>query len=603
MCGIFALLNNHQSYNYEEVQKAFDKGQRRGPDNSILCKNGDLLVMGFHRLSINGLDSNSGQPLTIENVTLICNGEIYNYKELFSELNITPITNSDCEIIIHLYRRYGIDQTLRLLDGVFSFVLYDITNLTDGPTIHVARDPFGVRPLYILSSRQTEYTDINSNDQIIYDNIIAFASEAKVLQKLLNIDDNLETDTYYNNKRPHSLRRFLNDDTDFHIQTKLKISQFQPGTYSSYFKKSHACSSWELRDQNKCYFDTVHTSIIYCSNWSPEEGMGYKLNLWRFLNDAVRKRVVGTTDRPIACLLSGGLDSSLITALVKKYYDKELETYSIGMAGSDDLRYAKIVAQHLGTKHTEVILTPQEFWDAIPEVIEAIESYDTTTVRASVGNYLIGKYISKHSEAKVIFNGDGSDELTGGYLYFLKAPDSFEFDKECRRLLKDIHCFDVLRSDKSISSNGLETRTPFLDKTLVQMYLNIPVRLRDPRYNGKRDMEKFFLRNTVESMDPNLLPSEILWRTKEAFSDGVSGNAGSWFEIIAEKVKAISFNGMILEDVNLPSTKEQQYYRSIFDKCYPKSAKLLPYFWMPKYVNATDSSARTLDVYKEECKD
>ena len=138
-------------------------------------------------------------------------------------------------------------------------------------------------------------------------------------------------------------------------------------------------------------------------------------------------------------MLSGGLDSSLITAFVKKHYKGELRTFSIGMKGSEDLARAKEVAEHLNTTHTEIIVTSEEFFDAIPEVIENIESYDTTTVRASVGNYLIGKYIARETDAKVVFNGDGSDEVTGGYLYFLKSPSSIEFDGECRNLLENIH--------------------------------------------------------------------------------------------------------------------------------------------------------------------
>jgi asparagine synthase (glutamine-hydrolysing) len=194
-----------------------------------------------------------------------------------------------------------------------------------------------------------------------------------------------------------------------------------------------------------------------------------------YLNAAVNKRCL-TTERPIACLLSGGLDSSLIAALVNNFYTShnlpnKLETYSIGLQDSEDLKYARIVAVYLGTNHTEIIVTEKEMFEAIPEVIRAIESYDTTSVRASIGNYLLGKYISTHSEAKVIFNGDGSDELLGGYLYMNKCPDDIEFDRETRRLLKDIHSFDVLRSDKCISSHGLEPRTPFLDKTFVNFIL------------------------------------------------------------------------------------------------------------------------------------
>ena len=203
------------------------------------------------------------------------------------------------------------------------------------------------------------------------------------------------------------------------------------------------------------------------------------------------------------------------------------------MPGSEDLKYARMVADHLKTKHTEIVLSENEFFDAIPEVIKAIESYDTTTVRASTGNYLVSKYISKNSTAKVIFNGDGSDEVTGGYLYFHKAPSPDEFDKECRRLLKDIHTFDVLRSDKSISSNGLEPRTPFLDKEFVDMYMSIPI---DVRYHPrKKQCEKYLLRKAFEH--ENLLPNEVLWRTKEAFSDGVSKATAHGMKSLMKRLK------------------------------------------------------------------
>jgi asparagine synthase (glutamine-hydrolysing) len=312
------------------------------------------------------------------------------------------------------------------------------------------------------------------------------------------------------------------------------------------------------------------------------------------LNAAVKKRVCGTTERPIACLLSGGLDSSLITALVNKYYTGKLETYSIGMSGSEDLKYAECVAKHLGTKHTSIVLTEDDFFNAIPEVITAIESYDTTTVRASVGNYLIGKYIAKHSNAKVIFNGDGSDELTGGYLYFHEAPNDFEFDKECKRLLTDIHAFDVLRSDKCISSHGLEPRTPFLDREFVNYYLNIPSSIRNNknRYGkkntGKKYIEKYFLRSLISTYDYFLLPEKVLWRRKEAFSDGVSGTNKSWFEVIKDKLNAMN----IEQPTNTLLTKEQCYYKSIFDHAYPYCSQVVPYYWMPRFVEATDASAR-----------
>jgi asparagine synthase (glutamine-hydrolysing) len=313
---------------------------------------------------------------------------------------------------------------------------------------------------------------------------------------------------------------------------------------------------------------------------------------------SVEKRCL-TTERPIACLLSGGLDSSLVTALVNDFYlskqfDKKLETYSIGLAGSEDLKYARIVANYLNTNHTEIIVTEKEMFDAIPEVIRAIESYDTTSVRASIGNYLLGKYISKNSDAKVIFNGDGADELCGGYLYMKSCPDSIEFDKETRRLLKDIHLFDVLRSDKSISSHGLEPRTPFLDRNFVNCYLSIPPYARN--YNNFGQCEKFLIRESFSLrifenvLGKQILPDEILWRRKEAFSDGVTGHGRSLFQILQEFISI---------ELNLPATIETEklYYKTIFEGFYPNMSHILPYFWMPKYTTATDPSARTLEVY------
>jgi asparagine synthase (glutamine-hydrolysing) len=325
----------------------------------------------------------------------------------------------------------------------------------------------------------------------------------------------------------------------------------------------------------------------------------------KYLKNAVFKRCL-TTERPIACLLSGGLDSSLICALVNEFYktnhlNKPLETYSIGLTGSEDLKYAQIVANYLGTKHTEIIVTEQEMFDIIPDVIYAIESYDTTTIRASIGNYLLGKYISKNSEAKVIFNGDGSDELCGGYLYMNYCQDDIEFDKETRRLLKDIHLFDVLRSDKCISSHGLEPRTPFLDRTFVNFYLSIPAYLRNHKNKGL--CEKFLLRNSFsETHFQNtegkpLLPDDILWRRKEAFSDGISNQGRSLYQILQEKIAEKRNQDIIGEPCSASTETEKQYYRDLFQKFYPDLQSVIPYYWMPKYTKATDPSARTLEIY------
>jgi asparagine synthase (glutamine-hydrolysing) len=225
-------------------------------------------------------------------------------------------------------------------------------------------------------------------------------------------------------------------------------------------------------------------------------------------------------------------------------------------------------------------------------------------VRASIGNYLIAKYISENSEAKVIFNGDGADELCGGYLYMSKCPDCIEFDRETRRLLRDIHLFDVLRSDKSISSNGLEPRTPFLDKTFTNFYLSIPQKI---RFDSNKIMEKYLLRNSfkIENFkDLNcrqILPDEILWRRKEAFSDGVSNKGRSLYVILQEYISS-EMQKPAHSRNKYPANLETEkiFYRNLFEKHFPKciNTKIIPYYWMPKYTNASDPSARTLTFYE-----
>jgi asparagine synthase (glutamine-hydrolysing) len=573
MCGIFALLN-YQENNIKpnDIESEFIKGMSRGPEFSKLSAAYLKMVLGFHRLAINGLDSASNQPLFINDIILICNGEIYNYRQLFKSIDVTPITGSDCEIIIHLYLKYGIEQTLVMLDGEYSFILYDnrITeNLNN--SIFVARDPYGVRPLYQIKPKQ------KSNSSLY-----GFASELKCIEKFYNDD--------YNN---------------------LEISQFKPGTYSVFNHSDKALAMWKLQQENIPHFIP---SFPHSWRINDETESVFISNMFRkvscYLNAAVNKRCLAT-ERPIACLLSGGLDSSLVAALVNDFYNthdlaNQLETYSIGLSGSEDLKYAKIVADYLGTKHTEIIVTEREMFEAIPEVIYAIESYDTTSVRASIGNYLLGKYISKNSEAKVILNGDGSDELFGGYLYMNKCPNDIEFDKETRRLLKDIHAFDVLRSDKCISSHGLEPRTAFLDRSLVDFVLSIPPYFRN--HNNYKNCEKYILRNafTYENFKNDkhdqLLPNVILWRKKEAFSDGVSSQGRSLYKILQEFIvlELKNNNDYGITNINANIETEKEYYKKIFESKFPNCENIVPYYWMPKYTDATDPSARTLNFYSDK---
>ncbi len=531
MCGIFALFGSNLP-DYDTIYKYFKLGKKRGPESStIISFNNNNVYLGFHRLPINGLNLTSDQPIYYKDYVLICNGEIFNYQYLIEKYNFNMTTESDCEVILHLFDLIGID-IMNELDGEFSFIIYNKkTN-----DFFVGRDSYGVRPLYM-----------NQNEKGM-----VFASDLAQLN-IFNLNN---------------------------------VLHFPPGTITEY------------NYINGTYLDYTNNSYFNLGNYKDSIEQKRK-NVYQSLKDAVYKRVK-TTERPIACLLSGGLDSSLVAALAARFY-KELtgnciETYSIGLKDSEDLKFSKLVAEHIGSNHRQIICSEDKFFNAIPDVIRDVETYDTTTVRASVGNWLIGKYISEHSDAKVILNGDGADEVMGGYLYFHACPDENEFDNECKRLLNNIHHFDVLRSDKSISSHGLEPRTPYLDKEFVKAYMSLPTSVRYHKGNNKP--EKYVIREIIAEYDPDLLPLCVLHRKKEAFSDGVSGLQRSWYEIIQSKVEDITNETDDNKwNHNIPITNEQKYYRQLFDSMYPNAENIIPYFWMPKYVNATDASARTLKEY------
>ena len=560
MCGIFALLNNRDS-DIETIRTEFMKGKNRGPENSQFLNLSTInTILGFHRLPINGYkDEDANQPFHINNKYLICNGEIYNYKQIYKVLqDVTPHSKSDCEVIIHLYEKFGIDQTLQIIDGVFAFILIDL----DANKIFVSRDTYGVRPLFV---------GIVPND-IDNTSMYYFASEIKSICNIPSIQHG-------------------------------DIHQFEPGCYSVFSidhkNIAHYIDSREFSSPNS-----------FSGSFMSVDQDKIMKEIYNHIEDAVRKRV-DNTDREVACLLSGGLDSSIVCALVKRFHKGPLHTWSIGFEGSEDLRNAQIVAEHIGSIHHNICVSEKEFLDAIPEVIYAIESYDTTTVRASVGNWLISKYIKENSDAKVIFNGDGADEAMGGYMYFHLAGNCLEFDKECRRLLSHIHYFDVLRSDRSISSHGLEARTPFLDRNFIQYYLSINPEIRF--HPGNNQCEKYLMRKSVELFGNDLLPKSIIWRTKEAFSDGVSKQTKSWYQIIQDHVRNEVYSHYQDEIDNIitsynpytfnrPKTLEQLYYRDLFHRYYSNLSlsKAIPYFWMPKYCDATDASARTLQVYQDK---
>tara|TARA_Y200000002_G_scaffold372775_1_gene371008 strand:- start:3827 stop:5431 length:1605 start_codon:yes stop_codon:yes gene_type:complete len=518
MCGIFFYYGNSLKQDY--LIELFNKIKHRGPDNSqfLVTKN---LFFGFHRLSINGLDKISNQPLENSNNILICNGEIFNYKELINEFELIDEykTNSDCEIILHLYKKIGIKKTLQKLDGEFSFVLYD-------PTINkvfISRDQLGIRSLFIGKK----------------DNEILISSEAK------SIDDS------------------------------FNVLQFQPRNYMVLnLKNNHTFTD--------SYFDFDNNSIS--ENLSEEEHI---LNIKFLMENAVKKRLM--SDRNICCLLSGGLDSTIVTGLVSKYLKgKNLNTYSIGMKGSVDLKYSQIAADYFKTNHTIIELTTEEFLNAIEKTIYQIESYDVTTVRASIGNYLVSCYIRDNSNDKVVFCGDVSDEIFGSYKGFYYSPNENKFYEENLKMLKNINYFDVLRSDKSISGAGLEARVPFSDPDLIKYVMNI-----NPKHKMfKNRMEKYLIRKSFE----DLMPEELTWRVKTAFSDGVSNEENPSYKLIQDFIENKYSDQDFLEKsnkyiFNTPYDKESLFYREIFESYYPNKDNLIPYFWKQPFMGEKDPSA------------
>ena len=535
MCGILALIKTLKTNNSTKIDSILKSGEplsNRGPDNREVCQNDDGVFV-FYRLSIMDVSDNGKQPFRIDNCTLVCNGEIYNFKELIKKYDLQCSSGSDCEVIIRLYLKLNdFYETVSLLDGVFAIVLLD----KNKNKLFVARDRVGVRPLFFGISKEKEVV-ISSlvksmlplcsrNTQTGYvDNIHPIVPNTTMTYDLSSSEHNIEINII---PKPVLSPQHL----DFNLENSIK----------------------QVRD------------ILY---------------------NSVKKRV--NTDRPIACLLSGGLDSSIIAALLCKVLGSEnVRTYSIGMKGSTDLFYAQKVADFLKTQHSVVHFTEQEGLDSIPYVVETIESYDITTVRASVPMWLISKYISDNTDDKVIFSGEGADELFCGYLYFHNAPNNQELEYESKRLVNELYTYDVLRSDRTVSDCGLEFREPFLDKELLEFALNLPGEIKKP-ING---YEKYILRRAFE----DILPKEVIWRRKEGFSDGNSSLDRAWKDIIGEHVDKI----IDAYDSEQFMSKEQYYYVQLFNSYFPGYNLILPP-WMPKWSgDLKDPSGRLIQAFDEK---
>lgn len=323
-------------------------------------------------------------------------------------------------------------------------------------------------------------------------------------------------------------------------------------------------------------------------------------NIRDLFTESCRKRLMA--DRRIGCLLSGGLDSSLVAALLVKLAREaglsyRIQSFAIGMTGSPDLIAAKQVADHIGTEHHEIIFTEEDVASVLDDVIYTLETADITTIRASIGMYLISRYIKQKTDTTVVFSGEGADELAQGYIYFRDAPSSKEAHDESIRLLSDIYLYDGLRADRTMAAHSLELRVPFLDLQFTNYFLSLDPSIRQP----KDGVEKYLIRKAFDGT--GLLPDNILWRHKEAFSDGVASIKKSLFTIIQEIVDCRLQND-VLENVAskyshcAPKTNESLYYRHVFEKHYPNQAEeFLPYFWMPKWTNVSDPSARFISHY------
>ena len=529
MCGIWACIGCPLTK--AETIHQTNRVRGRGPESTealVLA----TATLGFARLALNDLTPQGMQPFSQGGIHWICNGEIYNWKEVADRHAFLCLSASDCSVLGPLWAKFrdSPETFFRALDGVFALVLVDeATGLTT-----VGRDPYGVRPLFYAQGLSRVYV----------------ASEMKALVGL----------------------------------TKGPIQAVPPGNYLQFETATGA---------------RVRRVAYHAVPWIKNPAYTHEEVACAAIKDAlvaaVRKRLM--TERPVAALLSGGVDSSLIAALVqrerKALGKPPLETFTIGFAGSPDLAFAREAAAWMGSKHTELVVTPDAFFEAVPAVIRDIESYDITTVRASVGNWFVARDIRRLSEAKVVFNGDGADEVFGSYLYCFRAPDDESYEAEVTRLLSDIHLFDVLRSDRSISSHGLEARTPFLDKQFVSVVRSVATSLLRPQ-KGVRP-EKALLRKAFEA--EGLLPPSVLWRQKEAFSDGVSGTSKSWYQEIQDRVPIGAATSTWTH--NPPPTAEARYYRTLFDADYGSPCEqVIPYFWMPRWSGETsDPSARTLSIY------
>lgn len=526
MCSIMGFTA--QTMSEEEIREYFDRTLSRGPDMSRIEKTGSGYLC-FHRLAIMGLSEEGMQPFHLGGDMCVCNGELYLFRPLKKKLSehYTFKSGSDCEIILPLYREYGLDM-FSMLDAEFAMIIYD--SKTD--SLIAARDPIGIRPLFYGRCR---------------DGSMVFASEAKNLVGLCD-----------------------------------EIFPFPPGHY---YADGKFVRYADLTDVEK-YIDGSLDEI--CA------GIREKLII------GVDKRL--DADAPLGFLLSGGLDSSLVCAISARILGRPIRTFAIGMdKDAIDLKYARQVAEFIGADHTEVYMTRQQVLDSLEEVIALLGTYDITTIRASMGMYLCCKAIHESTDVRVLMTGEISDELFG-YKYTDFAPSPEAFQQEAKKRVDELYMYDVLRADRCISVNSLEARVPFGDLDFVKYVMSIDPKLKVNSYG----MGKYLLRRAFEK--DHILPEDILYRQKAAFSDAVGHSMVDDLKEYAEGVYSDEefTAGCAKYDFARPFTKESLLYRDIFEKYYPGQAHMVKDFWMPNKswagCDVNDPSARVLSNYGESGK-
>ena len=522
MCSIMGFTK--LTIETDELWTYFDRTRTRGPDMSRVEKAGEGCLC-FHRLAIMGLDETGMQPFHLNRDMCVCNGELYLFRPLKKQLEDDGYvfqSGSDCEIILPLYREYGLDM-FAMLDAEFAMIIYD----DEKDTFIAARDPIGIRPLFY------GYDPAGN---------VVFASEAKNLVGLCD-----------------------------------EIIPFPPGHYYADGQFVRYADVTSVKQYAENDLETI------CANIREKLILG------------IDKRL--DADAPLGFLLSGGLDSSLVCAISARVLGKHVRTFAIGMdTDAIDLKYARMVADYIGAEHTEVYMTKQQVLDSLEEVIAMLGTWDITTIRASMGMYLCCKAIHERTDIRVLLTGEISDELFG-YKYTDFAPSPEEFQKEAKKRVDELYMYDVLRADRCISVNSLEARAPFGDLDFVKYVMSIDPKRKMNTYG----MGKYLLRKAFEK--DQLLPDEILWRQKAAFSDAVGHSMVDDLKEYAESryTDAEFENRSRSYNFARPFTKESLLYREIFEKYYPGQARMISDFWMPNKTwpgcDVDDPSARVLSNY------